>query len=112
MASEDAAGPDTRRADTITTLVIVALAAFLRLYRLDYQSLWYDEAYTASVTDPATSSLSYIWSGGPVAYMPPLHHTLVYLFRVTLGSGEWALRLPSVLAGILTVALTNAWAPA
>ncbi len=89
--------------DALILLLIVALAAFLRFYRLEDQSLWYDEAYTASVTDPAAGGLSYIWSSGPVAYMPPLHHTLVYVSRL-LGPGEAPLRLPSVLAGILTVA--------
>jgi mannosyltransferase len=97
-------GSDTSRTDAAILLLITALAAFLRFFRLDYQSLWYDEAYTASVTDPATVGLSYIWSSGPVAYMPPLHHTLVYLFRL-VGTGEVSLRLPSVLAGILTVLL-------
>jgi mannosyltransferase len=97
-------GSDTSRTDAAILLPIVALAAFLRFYRLDYQSLWYDEAYTASVTNPATVGLSYIWSSGPVAYMPPLHHTLVYLSRL-VGTGEASLRLPSVLTGILTVIL-------
>jgi mannosyltransferase len=90
------------RRDAVILLLILALAAFLRLFRLDYQSLWYDEAYTAYVTDPATVGLSYIWSSGPVAEMPPLHHTLVYLSRL-LGTGEAFIRLPSVVAGILTV---------
>jgi mannosyltransferase len=97
-------GSDTSRADAAILLLIVALAVFLRFYRLDFQSLWYDEAYTASVTNPASVGLSYIWSSGPVAYMPPLHHTIVYLSRL-VGTGEVSLRLPSVLAGILTVIL-------
>jgi mannosyltransferase len=91
--------------DAVVPGLILTFAAFLRLFRVDYQSLWYDEAYTASVTDPAATSLAYIWSGGPVAYMPPLHHSLVYLSRLALGAGEWALRFPSALAGILTIAL-------
>jgi 4-amino-4-deoxy-L-arabinose transferase-like glycosyltransferase len=94
----------SNRRDAVILLLILALAAFLRLFRLDYQSLWYDEAYTAYVTDPATVGLSYIWSSGPVAYMPPLHHTLVYLSRL-VGTGEASLRLPSVLAGIFTIVL-------
>jgi mannosyltransferase len=110
MIQDRTAGPDTKRSDAVNLLPILTLAAFLSFYRLDYQSLWYDEAYTANVTSPATSSLWYIWSGGPVAYMPPLHHTLVYFVRLLLGMGEWALRLPSVLAGILTVALIYATA--
>ncbi len=93
-----------KRIDALILLLIVALAAFLRFYRLDFQSLWYDEAYTASVTAPAAGGLPYIWSSGPVSYMPPLHHTLVYLSRL-LGEGEWFIRLPSVIAGILTIAL-------
>jgi mannosyltransferase len=102
MSQDRPADLESRRTETAVLVLIVALAAFLRLYRLDYQSLWYDEAYTASVTNPATVGLSYIWSSGPVAVMPPLHHTLVYLSRL-LGTGETSLRLPSVLAGILTV---------
>ncbi len=104
MNQDGVAGPGNKRLDSLILLLILVLAAILRFYRLDYQSLWYDEAYTASVTDPATVGLSYIWSSGPVAVMPPLHHTLVYLSRL-VGTGETSLRLPSVLAGILTVAL-------
>ena len=32
---------------TVAIVVLTVLAAFLRLYRIGHQSLWYDEAYTA-----------------------------------------------------------------
>ena len=103
MTLEETTGPNTKRRDTVLILLsVLALAAFLRFYRLDDQSLWYDEAYTASVTDPATSSLSYIWSSGPVALHAP-SSPYARLPVQTGGHWEWSLRLPSVLAGILTV---------
>ncbi len=102
MNQDATTGHGSKRTDTLILLLILALASFLRFYRLDDQSLWYDEAYTASVTDPAMGGLPYIWSSGPIAYMPPLHHTLVYLSRL-LGTGEAFIRLPSVVVGILTV---------
>ena len=49
-----------KRRDTILTIsvlvLILALAAVLRLYDLGAQSLWYDEAVTAHVATQASPS--------------------------------------------------------
>ena len=85
---------------------LLALAAALRLSTLDLQSFWYDEAYTPV----------HVLHAGLAATMravvhsensPPLWYLLAWLDARVLGNGEIALRLPSALAGIATVAV--AW---
>ena len=82
--------------------LITALAGFLRLYRLEHQSLWMDEVLTV---------LSAHTSLGNVLFDPPVDPNiprLYYLLMATLqgiGDGEAALRAPSVLVGVLSVPL-------
>jgi hypothetical protein len=41
-----------RTAESVIVLLLLAAAAFLRFYRLDWQSLWLDELYTMREGDP------------------------------------------------------------
>ena len=77
-------------------LLIVAL--ILRLWTLPRDSLWVDEAYTLAISN---LPLSQLWTV-PFDTHPPLHFSVVKLFDAFL-DGEWASRLPSVIAGTLTV---------
>jgi mannosyltransferase len=82
---------------------IVALAFAVRLYRLDVQSLWFDE------------SLSALFASGPFAWgiramlEEGLHHSPLYyvLLRpfAALGFSEFSLRFLSVALGVLTIPL-------
>ena len=85
-----------------TLLVILLLAFALRVYRLDGQSLWYDEAVTAHVASQGISELTR-WTADDI--QPPLYYYVVAGWTRLAGRGEWALRFPSVCFSLLTVAL-------
>lgn len=81
---------------------IVALAAVLRLYALDFQSFWLDELLSRA--HGLQSSLWGVIVNGSVKDVhPPGYPLLMYLTMHTLGKDEIALRLPSALGGILCV---------
>jgi len=86
---------------------LMLLAAALRLSTLDLQSLWYDEAFTpVHVLHP--SLWATLRSVVHTENTPPLWYIVEWADTRALGTGAIALRLPSALAGIATVAV--AWA--
>lgn len=79
---------------------IIVMALFLRLININ-QSLWLDEASTASV---AGSTLSNYFSNfAPGDFHPPLYYVLSVLFAKVLGTSEIAIRSLSAIAGVITV---------
>ncbi|HEY2571025.1 MAG TPA: glycosyltransferase family 39 protein [Solirubrobacteraceae bacterium] len=86
---------------------LTLLAAILRLSTLGTQSFWYDEAFTpVHVLHPSlTATLRSIVH---TENTPPLWYLIAWADSRVLGTGEYALRLPSALAGIATVPV--AWA--
>jgi hypothetical protein len=86
---------------------LVVLAAALRLSTLDLQSFWYDEAYTPVHVLHASLSRT-LHAMVHSENSPPLWYLIEWVDYRLLGSGEFALRLPSALAGIATVPV--AWA--
>ncbi len=81
---------------------ITLLAAALRLVTLGHQSFWYDEAFTpVHVLHPSLSAT--LHSVVHTENSPPLWYLLAWLDYRILGTGEFALRLPSALAGIAAV---------
>ena len=83
------------------------LAAVLRLTTLGEQSFWYDEAFTpVHVLHPSLTAT--LRSVVHTENTPPLWYILTWADARVLGMGEYALRLPSALAGIATVPV--AWA--
>lgn len=87
--------------------LLMALAAAVRFAALEQQSLWYDEAVTAvRVLHPSLgSTLSAVVH---VENTPPLYYLLAWGWTHVLGTGVFALRSLSALAGVATVAV--AWA--
>ncbi len=82
-------------------LVIVLLATFLRLYKLDFKSLWLDELYSVIPTNPANSIdfiINYCKSDQPPLYFILLHYWFK-LFTYT----SFSARLFSAFIGILGV---------
>jgi len=76
------------------------VAAVLRFYRLGHQSLWIDEAMT----------WFNLGLGSPLALKDvlenvhgPLYGLIVRMWCGIAGDAEWALRLPSAVAGVLLV---------
>ncbi len=83
-------------------LAILLIAFALRVYRLDSQSLWYDEAVTAQVASQGIAELTR-WTADDI--QPPLYYVIVAGWTRLAGRNEWMLRFPSVFFSLLTVAL-------
>jgi mannosyltransferase len=84
--------------------IIIALitigGALLRIYNIDYNSLWLDEAYTFNI---ARLSFGSIWSViSSTDFTPPLFYWLENLMLMA-GNNETILRLLPALFGIATI---------
>ena len=84
-------------------ILTVLLGAFLRLYQIDAESIWWDEAMSVSVLDAPFSNI--INSAVSGEYKPPFYFMLLYIVGNVFGSSEIALRFPSAVFGILTIPL-------
>jgi uncharacterized membrane protein len=78
---------------------IVIVGAILRLYRLDYQSLWLDEGLQYSIV--ANNSIGELF-GQVRSFHPPLSFLINHAF-LQIGDSEFFLRLPSALFGIASL---------
>ncbi len=81
---------------------IVLGGSALRLHRLDAQSLWSDEL--ASWRQSRQETIAAVIENGvrPTPY-PPAYPVLLYFVEKSLGESEIALRLPSAIAGVLSI---------
>jgi hypothetical protein len=91
-----------RHAPAINCALLFGVAVLIRLYNLGSQSLWLDEGGTwAEITRKSWAALlAELW-GRNAAY--PLYHVLLKGWVGLAGDSEWALRLPSALAGAAAV---------
>ena len=80
--------------EKLAAVLVVVLAAVLRLYRLGAESLWIDEGY--SLRDAAAA--------GSLSVVRPLYFKLLHLW-IKFGQSESWLRLLAVIFGIGSVAL-------
>jgi len=85
---------------TTVALVIVALGFGLRLYRLDAQSFWYDEAYSASV---ANGTPVQIFFNHFSDVHPPLYYLVLHLWQM-IDDSDFTLRLLSAMLGTAGIA--------
>jgi mannosyltransferase len=95
-----------RRAAVVAVLLVVALGALLRVYRIGAQPLWVDEASSLRF---ARGSLAQLWSWSTLVDPgnPPLYYSLLHGWLV-FGDSEARLRLLSALFGVLTIPLVYA----
>jgi len=99
---------DLRRVAWFTALDLIILTAFaLRVFRLDFQSLWYDEAFSAYL---AQFDLATLTARTAADIQPPLYYYLLHFWIALAGdpsasSGEFALRFLSLFFGVLTIPL-------
>lgn len=91
-----------RRWPAAALLVLVLLAFGLRLFRLDHQSLWVDEATTAYL---ASASPDRIVVDRANNLHPPTYFLAVAGWTSLAGRSEFSLRFPTVWAGLLLVPL-------
>ena len=82
-------------------VAVVAFAAILRLWDLDLRPPHFDEGVNGWFTDQMQHLGCYPYD--PTNYHGPLHFYVLFLFKVLFGRHLWALRLPVVLVGVLTV---------
>lgn len=80
-------------------LWIVGVGALMRVPRL-YDSLWYDEAFTARIASLSASQFMPAVQGD---VHPPLWYAVEWVTVRLLGNSEAALRLPAMLCGLLLI---------
>jgi 4-amino-4-deoxy-L-arabinose transferase-like glycosyltransferase len=90
----------TRRQITISVLIIL-LAAVVRLVFLDIKPPHFDEGINGWWCDQMAKQGYYAYD--PDNYHGPLHFYVLRVFLLAFGRNLWALRLPTVLVGTLTV---------
>jgi mannosyltransferase len=91
------------RAPWPALVMVIAVGLAIRLFRLDFQSLWLDEVLT--VQNSAFPLSRIVFDPEVDRNFPPLHTMLVHGFLRLLGRSEIAVRLPSVLAGTISIPL-------
>ncbi|MCB0084809.1 MAG: glycosyltransferase family 39 protein, partial [Caldilineaceae bacterium] len=91
-----------KRFTTIFFVLFILIAFALRVYRLDMQSLWYDEGVTATLTQRNLVDLT-VWTARDI--QPPLYYYVVAGWGRLAGWSEWSLRFVSAWWGVLTVPL-------
>ena len=83
------------------------VALILRLWNLSGPSLWVDEVITVNT---ARQFPDIGWSGTLIKNNTfPLYFYGIYWVQLLFGTTEWTMRLPSVLAGALTVPFLGYW---
>lgn len=87
----------------VGVISVLLLAAALRLYRLDGQSLWADEGNSVAL---AGRGLAEITCGAAYDIHPPLYYYLLHFWVRLFGTSEFAVRSLSAVIGILLVCLT------
>lgn len=84
-------------------LLILVAGSLLRLYQLDKESLWIDEAFTASY---ARGSLQGLINGlYETEGAPPGHYLLLHYWIKLFGDSAYSLRFPSVIFGVASIIL-------
>lgn len=83
-------------------ILVILVGSVLRISCLDRESLWNDEL--SSWYRSSFSSITEVISLGVIPDVhPPGYQILLYFVEQSIGDSETALRLPSVIAGILTI---------
>jgi mannosyltransferase len=90
-----------RRTSLILACSIIFVAFGLRLYRLDAQSLWFDEGFALNL---ASQSLPQIIEKNPVGWLP-LHSVALHFWLKIAGQNPFTARFFSLFFGVLAVGL-------
>jgi len=86
----------------IAIIAVIILAFALRIYRLDYQSIWYDEGVSIYYS---SQNLNDLIVGVSTDNHPPLHSLLLYCWLKLTGQSEFSARFLSLISGVLSVPL-------
>ena len=82
-------------------LLILVIAAVLRVRGIGHDSLWGDEALTVMLAKMSIPELikNLIW----FEQIPPVHHLTVHFWIMLFGDSEASVRMPSAIAGVASV---------
>jgi uncharacterized membrane protein len=89
----------TGRSDAAALLALIIVGLGLRL--LVSRSIWLDEAISITQAQQPFADMIAGLAAGDVH--PPLHHAALWLAVQLFGTGELAVRLPSIIAGTLLI---------
>jgi uncharacterized membrane protein len=81
-------------------IIITAFATFLRIYKIDYQSVWLDEIFSLNQSNPKMSLIEiykYLRTYDP---HPPLYYFSLHFFFQIFGYTTFVMRLYSALFGV------------
>lgn len=88
----------------MSLLVLVLLLGFaLRLYRLGYQSIWYDEGVSIHLAMKDLVALTRHTAGD---IHPPLYYYLLHFWMLAAGTSEFSAAFMSLVFGMLIIALS------
>ncbi len=94
----------TTNRQSLIVLALTLIAFILRVYRLDFQSLWIDEGLTLRYAHLSFSEL--LATLRSVRAVPPLYHVLTIYWVQWLGDSDFSLRFLSTFFSVLVIPLT------
>ncbi len=86
----------------IPLLIILILAAVIRFHFINLYEFWYDEAITGILMYAKPHDF---WFALMHENTPPLYYLLIKTWSFVFGINDLSLRLPSLILGVVTVAL-------
>ncbi len=93
----------SRLSRTWLPLALTLLALAVRLHNLSYHSLWFDEAMSVHWARSSVPRILEVSMNLLEDRLPPLYYLFLHYWRLFVGDGEVAVRLPSVLLGTLLI---------
>jgi len=98
-------GSPSRVQRTALLVPLTFLAFSLYIFRLDYQSLWYDEGFSVYLAEMGLGEITALTARD---IHPPFYYYLLHFWTLAFGISEVALRFLSLSFGVLTVPLIYA----
>lgn len=92
----------SRQRNLVIIILLLLVAFALRLYRLDFQDIWWDEARNIDV---ASRNLAVIATAKEMDIHPPLYFYTLHFWMLGAGRSEFAVRFLSVFFSLLTIPL-------
>lgn len=98
--------PGAERGNTSIPMAIVFLGLILRLYRIDWQSIWYDEALSLTISKMSFVEIAHYAVHSIETYTyPPFYFWLLHAWLELFGFGALQSRILSAIFGALSVFL-------
>lgn len=94
--------------DNYLILLIFLLGLALRIYDLATESIWFDEAFSAAISNNDPFKIMEIVFNRGVEGNPPLYYITLHFWMQAFGDSEFALRLLSALFGTASIIATYA----